>query len=39
MTLAITQADVDWFLAQVPGTTKDEIERLKQEGIIEVKDD
>ena len=39
MTLAITRADVDWFLSQVPGTTPEEIERLKKEGIIEVKDD
>jgi hypothetical protein len=36
MTLAVTPADIEWFLEQVPGTSAEEIERFKKRGMISI---
>ena len=38
MTLAITRADIEWFMT-IPGTTEEEVERLKEKGVIKIEDE
>lgn len=39
MTLAVKQADIQWFLDEIPGTSRDEVEHLKKSGKIVVDDE